>query len=72
MFLQRVLFLDRGDMPTEDEQFEAHRPVVDNGRSPVTIRMFDLGYDKDPHPGKVYGRTNAEQPAVNTRQPPRR
>ena len=41
------IFLGRGDMPDEDEQFEAYRKVVKGmeGR-PVTIRTFDLGNDK--------------------------
>jgi phosphotransferase system enzyme I (PtsI) len=44
LFRTEFLFLDRGDMPTEDEQFEAYRKVVKGmeGR-PVTIRTFDLG-----------------------------
>ena len=44
------LFLGRGDMPSEDEQFEAYRKIVKGmeGR-PVTIRTFDLGNDKTMH-----------------------
>jgi phosphotransferase system enzyme I (PtsI) len=47
LFRTEFLFLNRGDMPTEDEQFEAYRKVVKGmeGR-PVTIRTFDLGADK--------------------------
>ena len=41
------IFLGRGGMPSEEEQFEAYRKVVKgmDGR-PVTIRTFDLGNDK--------------------------
>ena len=41
------IFLRRGGMPSEEEQFEAYRKVVKgmDGR-PVTIRTFDLGNDK--------------------------
>jgi len=48
LFRTEFLFLGRGDMPSEDEQFEAYRKVVKGmeGR-PVTIRTFDLGADKD-------------------------
>jgi phosphotransferase system enzyme I (PtsI) len=47
LFRTEFLFLGRGDMPSEDEQFEAYRKVVKTmeGR-PVTIRTFDLGGDK--------------------------
>ncbi len=47
LFRTEFLFLGRGDMPDEDEQFEAYRKVVKGmaGR-PVTIRTFDLGGDK--------------------------
>ena len=47
LFRTEFLFLDRGDMPDEDEQFEAYRRVVKGmGGRPVTIRTFDLGGDK--------------------------
>ena len=47
LFRTEFLFLDRGDMPTEDEQFEAYRKVAKGMEGkPVTIRTFDLGADK--------------------------
>ena len=51
LFRTEFLFLDRGDMPDEQEQFEAYMKVVKGmaGR-PVTIRTFDLGNDKDIRP----------------------
>ncbi|MCB1967421.1 MAG: phosphoenolpyruvate--protein phosphotransferase, partial [Candidatus Accumulibacter sp.] len=68
LFRTEFLFLDRGDMPTEDEQFEAYRTVVKGmaGR-PVTIRTFDLGYDKDLHPEKVVGDRLQSNPALGLR-----
>jgi phosphotransferase system enzyme I (PtsI) len=47
LFRTEFLYLNRGDLPGEDEQFEAYRRVVQqmDGR-PVTIRTFDLGADK--------------------------
>lgn len=47
LFRTEFLYLNRGDLPDEDEQFEAYRRVVQEmeGR-PVTIRTFDLGADK--------------------------
>ncbi|MCK6406989.1 MAG: phosphoenolpyruvate--protein phosphotransferase [Rhodocyclaceae bacterium] len=51
LFRTEFLFLDRGELPSEDEQFEAYRKVVKgmDGR-PVVIRSFDLGADKDLNP----------------------
>jgi phosphotransferase system enzyme I (PtsI) len=47
LFRTEFLYLNRRDLPGEDEQFEAYRRVVtDMGRLPVTIRTFDLGADK--------------------------
>jgi len=47
LFRSEFLFLNRDDLPDEDEQFEAYRQVVlaMNGH-PVTIRTLDLGADK--------------------------
>jgi phosphotransferase system enzyme I (PtsI) len=47
LFRSEFLFLNRSDLPDEDEQFEAYRQVVRamSGR-PVTIRTYDLGADK--------------------------
>jgi phosphoenolpyruvate-protein phosphotransferase (PTS system enzyme I) len=47
LFRSEFLFLNRQDLPTEDEQFEAYREVAQRmGGKPVTIRTFDLGADK--------------------------
>jgi phosphotransferase system enzyme I (PtsI) len=47
LFRSEFLFLNRDDLPSEDEQYEAYRKVADamHGR-PVTIRTLDLGADK--------------------------
>ena len=48
LFRTEFLFMNRaGELPNEDEQFEAYRAVVVamNG-SPVTIRTVDIGADK--------------------------
>ncbi len=47
LFRTEFLYLNRGGLPDEEEQFEAYRRVVQamDGR-PVTIRTFDLGADK--------------------------
>ncbi|MBA4740029.1 MAG: phosphoenolpyruvate--protein phosphotransferase [Burkholderiales bacterium] len=49
LFRTEFLFLNRGDLPSEDEQFEAYRQVVrDMKNASITIRTFDLGSDKQP------------------------
>jgi len=47
LFRSEFLFMNRRDLPDEDEQFEAYREAVTamQGR-PVTIRTLDLGADK--------------------------
>ena len=47
LFRTEFLFLNRGDLPSEDEQYEAYRKVVNDMKGcPITIRTFDLGADK--------------------------
>ena len=48
LFRSEFLFLNRADLPGEDEQFEAYRTVARKMHGlPVTIRTFDLGADKN-------------------------
>ncbi len=56
LFRTEFLFLNRDDLPDEDEQFEAYRQVVQamEGR-PVTIRTLDLGADKTVNGGQFAG-----------------
>ena len=67
LFRTEFLFLDRGDMPDEREQYEAYKKVVRGmeGR-PVTIRTFDLGNDKDINPDDVGDRVKTN-PALGRR-----
>ncbi len=59
LFRSEFLFLNRSDLPDEQEQYEAYRKVVlaMNGL-PVTIRTYDLGADKQ------IKQTEDAQPAV--------
>ena len=68
LFRTEFLFLDRGDMPDEKEQYEAYKKVVKGmaGR-PVTIRTFDLGNDKDINPGNNLGDRVKTNPALGRR-----
>ena len=68
LFRTEFLFLDRGDMPDEREQYDAYKKVVKgmNGR-PVTIRTFDLGNDKDIRPESTLGDRVKTNPALGRR-----
>ncbi|MCK6412908.1 MAG: phosphoenolpyruvate--protein phosphotransferase [Azonexus sp.] len=68
LFRTEFLFLNRGDMPDENEQFEAYKKVVKGmaGR-PVTIRTFDLGADKDLRPEGTLGDRVKTNPALGRR-----
>jgi phosphotransferase system enzyme I (PtsI) len=48
LFRSEFLFMNRdGDLPGEDEQYEAYRSVVESMKGlPVTIRTVDIGADK--------------------------
>ncbi|HEX7559709.1 MAG TPA: phosphoenolpyruvate--protein phosphotransferase [Usitatibacter sp.] len=47
LFRSEFLFMNRRDLPDEDEQYEAYREVVEGLKGlPVTIRTLDLGADK--------------------------
>ena len=47
LFRTEFLFLNRREIPSEDEQFEAYRKVVKGmAGKPVVIRTYDLGADK--------------------------
>jgi phosphoenolpyruvate-protein phosphotransferase (PTS system enzyme I) len=47
LFRSEYLFLNREQLPDEEEQFEAYRLVAEGmDGQPVTIRTFDLGGDK--------------------------
>ena len=47
LFRSEFIFMNRSDLPTEDEQFEFYRHVTEAMEgAPVTIRTLDLGADK--------------------------
>jgi phosphoenolpyruvate-protein phosphotransferase len=48
LFRTEFLFMQRPELPTEDEQYEAYREVAEAfGEKPVIIRTLDVGGDKD-------------------------
>lgn len=64
LFRSEFLFLNRDDLPTEDEQYTAYRSVAEAlSGHPVTIRTLDLGADKQ----APWGHTVADNPALGLR-----
>ena len=66
LYRTEFLFLQRNELPDEEEQFHAYRDVVlgMSGR-PVTIRTLDLGADKADRSGLVLD--NEDNPALGLR-----
>ncbi len=47
LYRTEFLYIDRKDLPSEDEQYELYRTIVQMvSPRPVTLRTFDLGGDK--------------------------
>ncbi|SNR60800.1 phosphoenolpyruvate--protein phosphotransferase [Methylobacillus rhizosphaerae] len=65
LYRTEFLFMNRREMPDEDEQFTAYRTVAETMKGmPVTIRTLDLGADKHVNPDTVRVCTN---PALGLR-----
>ncbi len=48
LFRTEFLFMERSQLPTEDEQYDSYREVAEAfGEKPVIIRTLDVGGDKD-------------------------
>ena len=64
LFRSEFLFLNRDDLPSEDEQYESYKTVLEamDGK-PVTIRTLDLGADKQ----APWGHSMADNPALGLR-----
>lgn len=47
LFRTEFLYMENTHLPTEDEQFEAYKRVLENAKgNPVTLRTVDIGGDK--------------------------
>ncbi|MGL4848630.1 MAG: phosphoenolpyruvate--protein phosphotransferase [Clostridium sp.] len=46
LFRTEFLYMDRDNAPTEDEQFESYKYVLENMKGQVVIRTLDIGGDK--------------------------
>jgi phosphotransferase system enzyme I (PtsI) len=48
LYRTEFLYMDRKDMPSEEEQYQAYRKVLEAfGEQPVIIRTLDIGGDKE-------------------------
>ena len=66
LYRTEFLFLQRRELPSEEEQFQVYRDLVlGMGGRPVTIRTLDLGADKADRAGLVVH--NEENPALGLR-----
>lgn len=65
LYRTEFLFMNRHDMPNEEEQFQAYKSVAQAMKGlPVTIRTLDLGADKQMNADTV---VNSPNPALGLR-----
>lgn len=65
LYRTEFLFMNRREMPDEEEQFTAYKHVAEAMQGmPVTIRTLDLGADKQMNPDTV---SNCANPALGLR-----
>jgi phosphotransferase system enzyme I (PtsI) len=65
LYRTEFLFMNRAEMPDEQEQFEAYKHVAEAMKGhPVTIRTLDIGADKQLNPDEV---VTAINPALGLR-----
>ncbi|MCF8150375.1 MAG: phosphoenolpyruvate--protein phosphotransferase [Burkholderiaceae bacterium] len=69
LFRTEFLFMNRDELPDEDEQFEAYRSVVKAlGGKPLTLRTLDIGADKEARALRDRaGNRSAPNPALGLR-----
>lgn len=68
LYRTEFLFMNRADLPDEEEQFRAYLKVVKTmGGKPVTIRSLDLGADKQVNGGALSPGITAVNPALGLR-----
>ena len=64
LFRSEFMFLNRSDLPNEEEQYEFYKTVTESlDGKPVTIRTLDLGADKQ----APWGHSVADNPALGLR-----
>lgn len=66
LYRTEFLYMNRKDLPSEDEQYEAYARIVSAVSGPITIRTLDLGADKQVDSGRNPGPT-PNNPALGLR-----
>ena len=66
LYRTEFLYMNRKDLPGEEEQFDAYAKVVSAVKGPLTIRTLDLGADKQVDSGARLGPT-PNNPALGLR-----
>ena len=46
LFRTEFLYMENDDLPTEEQQFEVYKEVLENVNGPVVVRTLDIGGDK--------------------------
>ncbi len=55
LYRTEFLYMNRSDMPDEEEQYQAYVNVIQAVHGPITIRTLDLGADKQVDSGRLMG-----------------
>jgi phosphotransferase system enzyme I (PtsI) len=66
LYRTEFLYMNRKDLPGEEEQYQAYAKVVRSVRGPITMRTLDLGADKQVDSGSRQGPT-PNNPALGLR-----
>jgi phosphotransferase system enzyme I (PtsI) len=66
LYRTEFLYMNRKNLPSEEEQFDAYAKVVSAVKGPLTIRTLDLGADKQVDSGARMGPT-PNNPALGLR-----
>ncbi|MGH8447184.1 MAG: phosphoenolpyruvate--protein phosphotransferase [Solimonas sp.] len=66
LYRTEFLYMNRKDLPGEDEQLDAYARIVSAVSGPITIRTLDLGADKQVDSGRTHGPT-PNNPALGLR-----
>jgi phosphoenolpyruvate-protein phosphotransferase (PTS system enzyme I) len=66
LYRTEFLYMNRKDVPSEDEQYEAYARVIASVKGEITIRTLDLGADKQVDSGRTHGPT-PNNPALGLR-----
>jgi len=66
LYRTEFLYMNRKDLPDEDEQYDAYARVIASVKGPITIRTLDLGADKQVDSGR-HGGSTPNNPALGLR-----